>query len=210
VRRIRERFFYVSCAILAVLISACATSTQTMASKDASTIDRPPFKNILVIGVANDYEGRTRFERNLAKELTASGMSASPMYVAAGGNRPFTREAIEELVEANGYDAVLISRVLERDTDTSTKSGSSVTKAVRRNDRPVDLFRYDYEELNEPVTMDINLSVRILTELFAAADNERIWALESMISKKKTLEDVINEASEKIVRRLKRDGVIGR
>jgi hypothetical protein len=72
------------------------------------------------------------------------------------------------------------------------------------------LFRYDYEELNEPATININLSVTIYTELFAADSSEQIWALESKISKKEYLEELINEASEKIVRQLKRDGWIGR
>lgn len=193
---------------VSLLVGACATSAVT--NRGATASAQPDLNNILVIGVANDYEGRTRFERKLAKDLTAAGMPATAMCVAAGGNKPIVRETIEELVTANDFDGVLISRVVDRDADASMRAGSTATKAVRKSDRPADLFRYDYEELNEPVNIDIKLSVTIFTELFAASSNDRIWALESSTSSKEILDEVINEASEKIVRRLRRDGFVGR
>jgi len=191
-----------------LLLGACATST--VANSGASASAQPDLNNILVIGVANDYEGRTRFERKLAKDLTAAGMTATPLYVSAGGNKPIERQAIEELVSANSFDGVLISRVVDRDAGASMRAGSTATKAVRKGDRPADLFRYDYEELNEPVNIDIKLSVTISTELFAASSKGRVWALESSISNKEILDEVINEAIEKIVRGLQRDGFVDR
>lgn len=193
-----------------LLLAACATSTPTVGNSGAAPSAQPDLNSILVIGVANDYEGRTRFERKLARDLTAAGTPATAMYVAAGGNKPIVRAAIEELVNAKGFDGVLISRVVDRDADASMRSGSAATKAVRKGDRPADLFRYDYEELNEPVNIDIKLSVTISTELFAGSSRDRVWALESSISNKEMLDQVINEASEKIVRRLQRDGFVGR
>ena len=193
-----------------LLVAGCAASTQPSNQKEHATTGATGFENILVIGIANDYEGRTQFERRLAKELSAAGMPATPMYIAAGGNKPIERDAIENLIATNGYDGVLISRVTDRDAGTSMRSGSASTKAVRRDDRPLDLFRYDYEELNEPATVNFNIAVTIYTELFTGAGNEQVWALESSISKKEHLEQVINEASEKIVGGLRRDQLIGR
>jgi hypothetical protein len=166
--------------------------------------------NILVIGVANDYEGRSRFERKLSRDLSAAGTSGTALYTVAGGNKPIEREAIENLVKDKGFDAVLISRVVDRNASAAMKAGASATKAIRRDDRPINLFRYDYEELNEPAVVDINLGVTIYTEVFAAASSERVWALESTISNQDSLDQLINEAAETIVRRLKRDDLIGR
>ncbi len=207
--RIRQRPLFLALAALSVGISGCSASTGSVTSERASSHEGTRFNNILVIGVAADYEGRSRFERKLASKLRASGTAATAMYVAAGGNKPIEREAIEDLVKNNGYDAVLISRPLSRDADASMKTGSVATKAVRRDGRPIDLFRYDYEELNEPVTWNVDLSITISTELFAASDSQKVWAVETDVSKKESLEDLINEASEKIVRRLKRDKLIG-
>lgn len=207
-RQIRYRSHLLALAAFAVAISACSSTTKSVSTEGLSGSADSPFRNILVIGVAADYEARTRFERKLASELRATGTAATALYVAAGGNQPIERENIEKLVASNGYDAVLISKPLKRDTDAKMKTGGAATKAVRRDKGALHLFRYDYEELNEPATWNVNLSVTISTELFAARDSERVWAVETAVAKKDTLEEVISEATEKIVRRLKRDKLI--
>lgn len=208
-RRIHQRSLFLALAALSAGISGCSASTGNMSTEGASSHEGTRFNNILVIGVANNYEGRSRFERKLTSELRAAGADATALYIAAGGNKPIVREAIEELVKTNGYDAVLISRPLNRDSDASMKSGSAATKAVRKDGGGIDLFRYDYEELNEPKTWIVDFSITISTELFAASGSQKVWSHETNVSKKETLEDLINEASEKIVRRLKRDRLIG-
>lgn len=193
-------------ATIAFVMSACATST--VSTSNSTNYDGPTFDNVLVIGVANDFDGRARFERKLVSDLKATGVNAEPMYAIAGGNKPIEREAVEALVKENGYDAVLISRVLNRDINTSVKVGSSDVKAVRKDGRAVDLFRYDYEELNEPVTVNTSLSVTISTELFAAVDSQKVWSIELSLADKDNLEELINDAAETIVRRMKKDDLI--
>jgi len=209
VPRIRQRSLYLALTIMSVAIGACTASTKTVSTEHASSAGVSRFSNILVIGVADDYERRTRFERKLASELKASGTAATALYVAAGGNKPIEREAIEDLVRSNGYDAVLISKPLNRDTNAEMKTGSPGAKAIRRDDGALHLFRYNYEELNVPVTWSVDFSVTLSTELFAAKDSRKVWAVETSVSKKKSLEELINEASETIVRRLRRDKLIG-
>ena len=200
--RIRKRSHFLAYVALSIVICGCSASPQT--NQDAKR-----FNNLLVIGVGVDYEGRSRFERKLVSDLKAEGVNATALYVAAGGNKPIEREAIKALVEANGYDSVLISRVLSRDSETSQNSGFAGAKAVRKDGGAVNLFRYDYVDLSEPAVLDIKLSIRFSTELFAATDSQRVWAIEAEVSKKDQLEYVINEASETIVRRLKKDKLIG-
>lgn len=206
-RRIRKRSIGVATVILSLAFSACSTSTPTV-SDGGGSYGATRFSNILVIGVADDYEGRSTFERKLASELRTTGAKATALYAAAGGNKPIEREAISALVEANGYDSVLISRVLNRDSEVSLKAGSSTTKTVRKDGRAINLFRYDYVELNEPAMLDMKLSLTISTELFAAVDSRLIWAIESEITNKE-LDDLINEASTTIARRLKKEKLIG-
>ena len=189
------------------LTGGCSTGGQTVESREAAA-DASGYNNVLVIGIGEDYEGRTRFERKVSNDLADAGISATAMYVAAGGNVPISREQVVELVEANGFDAVLISRVLARDASTSIKEGSTATKAVRKDGRPFDLFRYDYEELNEPTDVDFQVGVTMYTELFSTAQDKQVWALESNIAAKDYMDLLINEASEKIVWQLRRDKLL--
>ena len=209
-RSIRRGYFIVAILTLVVGVAACSATNRTTSSGDSGSIAGKRFSNFLVIGVAHDYEGRAMFERKLARQLQAEGVSGTAYYSVIGGNKPVDRESIEKLVAAEGYDAVLISRVLNRESDASVKAGPAGAKATRKDGRPINLFRYDYEELNEPMMLNTNLSVSLSTELFETASKEMIWSLESTISDKDMLEELVDEASETIVRRLSRDRLIGR
>jgi len=191
-----------------VLISACATPASSTSTGDSVAVDSGPFKNVLVIGVGEDYEGRTRFERKLSADLRETGIQATAYYSAIGGNKPIDRESILQLVESEGFDAVLISRAVNPDRGATVKQGSVATKVVRKDGRPLDLFRYDYEELNEPLIMKVDLSVIITTELYAAESRQKVWMIESTLSNKESLGDLIHDATDEIVRGLKKDKLI--
>ncbi len=199
--------FLVAVLAGAVVFTGCSSSTGTVVTALQPAVGGTLFKNILVIGVANNYEGRAQFERELVSELRAADTTATAMYVAAGDNKSIEQRAIEELVSARGFDAVLISRVVNRSTAAAMKTGSAATKSVRKGGG-IDLFRYDYEEINGPVTVDVDLSIAFTTELFAASDSQKVWAIESSISHKEHLEQIINEAADIIVRGLKKDRLI--
>ncbi len=87
-RRIRQRPLFLALAALSVISSACSTTTQTVSAEGASSIQDARFGNFLVIGVATNYEARSRFERKLASDLRGSGVAATALYVSAGGNKP--------------------------------------------------------------------------------------------------------------------------
>ena len=195
-------------ALFALLLAAgCSTISQPVDDTNAAA-DAAGYNNLLVIGVADDYEGRTRFERKLSNDLADEGVTATPLFVAAGGNVPISREQVVALIESNGYDAVLISRALDSDASASVRDGSAATKATRKEGRPLDLFRYDYKELNEPSDVDFRFGVRMYTELFSTTQDKQVWALESNIAAKDYMDLLINEASEKIVRQLRRDKLL--
>ncbi len=209
-RSIRRAFSTLVVLVICVAVGACASPTRTVSTTGASAYTGPTFDNFLVIGVADDYEGRAMFERKLVSALRKSGAAAKAHHVAAGGNKPIDRDSVEALVKAEGFDAVLISRVLNRESGAAVKTGSASGKATRKGGRPINLFRYDYEELNEPMTLDIELTVTLSTELFETANNAMIWGIESTISDKDNVEELIDEGVGTIIRRLGRDGLIGR
>lgn len=208
VYRTWHRLSLTAFAIVSLAFSAC--STTSVSNQTVSSYAGPGFNNILVIGVANDFESRALFERSLVSEIKAAGANAAALYTMAGGNKPVERSAIETLVQENGYDAVLISRVLNRDTEVGVKSGSAGAKAVRKDGRPVNLFRYDYEELNEPPSLDLNLSVTISTEVFAATSSEMVWAIESAVAGTDSIDNLVLESVETVARQLRKYGLISR
>ena len=205
-RRIHQSFLL---AVLSSIAIACSTPAETVTVPATADSSNKVFGNILVIGVADDYDGRARFERELVTELKALGASATTYYSAVGGNKPIDRNTIEKLVTSDNFDAVLITKVLNREFTSKVLAGSSETRAVRKDGGVVDLFRYEYQELNEPMTLDIKMSVSISSEMFATSDGQKVWAIEAEISPKEMTSQIVDEAVSTISRRLKKDGLIG-
>ena len=196
-------------ALIATLVASCSSGPKTVASADVPSYAGSGVRKILVVGVADNYESRTRFERKLASDLRYAGAQATAYYVLTGGDKPIIREAIEESAIEQGFDAVLISRVTNRDSDAKMKSGPAGAKATRRDaEKPLDLFRYDYEELNEPDMLDVNVNITIRSELFSLPAGDKLWSVETSLSDVKTLSEIINETSAAVVGRLKSDGLI--
>ena len=76
--------------------------------------------------------------------------------------------------------------------------------------RPINFFRYDYEELNEPAEINLAMTVTLVTEVFSAADEKMIASFETSNRNAETVNHLIESTSAAIVDRLARDGRIGR
>lgn len=192
---------------LSAVATGCAATSTTGADPDLARIS---YSNFLIIGVAGDYNNRAYFERSLVSGIRAKGSSASAFHVVAPGNKPVTREAVQGALEAGDFDAVLVSRVLDSNTDLEVKSAVTGTKVSRKNGGVLDLFRYDYEEVNDPLSLELNTSVNIATELYDAASEQRVWSIESVSSATENIGQLIEDAAENVVKRLSRDDLISR
>ncbi len=196
-------------AIFAAVLASCASGPRTVASADVPEYSGPGVSKILVIGVADNYESRTRYERKLASDLRYAGAQATAYYVLSGGDKPIIRDAIEKAAADEGFDAVLISRVTNRDSAAQMKTGPAGAKSTRRDaDKPLDLFRYDYEELNEPDILDVNVNITIRSELFGLPSGNKLWSVETSLTDVKSLSEIIDSTSTAVVDRLQSDGLI--
>lgn len=193
---------------LCIIIAGCSASTGSKTALDGTKTSASKFSNLLIIGIAHDYDGRARFERSMVSQLTARGTAATAYYVAAQGNKPIDRESIEKLVQTGSYDGVIITKVLNRDTNTSVKTSAPATKTVRKDEGALKLFRYDYEELNEPATLNVNVSITISSELYETSNGDKVWTFESQLAKKDMVSEVVDDAVSKIMRRLRKDRLI--
>ena len=197
-------------ASMSILLAACAASTRVAKTYSDDAYANSSFSNFLVIGVAGNYSSRAQFERTVVSGLRAEGASASPYYSIVQGNEPISRDAVLGAVQSGSFDAVLVTRVLGQQTDVHVQSGSAATKASTIGGSAINFFRYDYEELNEPVRISFNTTVVLGTELFSSADEKMIWAIESSSTYAASVGVLIDDTATSIVSRLRRDGLISR
>ena len=81
-------------------------------------IDSFQAQKVLVLALYNDKENRSVFEKRLVNELIAKGVNAfnsDAFFMDYEADRPYTEEDLEALetqLLLDGYDAVLVSKVL--------------------------------------------------------------------------------------------------
>ncbi len=189
-------------------LAGCAESIKVMKTFDDPTYTDSSYGEILVIGIAGDYSNRAAFERAMVSRIKAEGAAATPYYTVVGRNQPIKRDVVSTAVRSRGFDAVLLTRVISQEADASVKSGSSEMKVTRRTDRAIDLFRYDYDVLSEPSIINISSTITLSAEMFSAADERRMWAIESTIANKENVGQIIESAADTIMDQLKKDNLI--
>ena len=190
---------------LFALTAGCAT---TETSSEFLADDVGSFSNFLIVGQAGDYNSRAEFERLVVSDIRARGGSATAYHVAAGGNVPISRDSIREAVEGRNIDAVVLTRVINSDTDAQLRTGSTETLASRRDNGLIDLFRYDYREVTGPSDLDLEISVTIVTELYDVGDEALVWASKSSVPPVETMAELISGAVNSVARSIDGAGLI--
>jgi hypothetical protein len=188
------------------LLAACAGPASVTRTLD--NVDGASFGNILVITAAHDYSGRAMMERALVSRITAAGPSAVAYYRVVGNNSPLERGRVIEAVREGDFDAVLLTRVKDRQLNPGVRSGSPEVKATTRGGDVFNLFRYDYEELGEPETLDLSQSVVLTTELYSVATQQPVWAVETASRSESTVGELVESTADAIVGRMRRDGLL--
>ena len=191
------------------LVSGCATSSSPATSPEIDESDAT-FSNFLVIGVAGDYDSRAQFERMVVSGLKAEGVTGRAYHVVAGGNTPPTREAVLAAIEEHGFDAVVVTRTLDTESDVQVRSTVTGTKVKRKEGGFANLFRYDYEQYDDPLSLTIDMKLTFGTELYSAASQGLVWSSESTGPKADNVGILIDETAKSVVRQLKRAGKIVR
>ncbi len=194
----------------AFLVAGCSASTRVVKTFEDPEYANASFSNYLVIGVAGDYDARAQFERTVASRIRKQGASARAYYSIVQGNEPLARDVVIDVIQEHGFDAVLVTRVVSQQADISVTSGTAETKASTIGGSPINFFRYDYEELNEPDSINLRTTVVLGTELFSAADEKMIWAIESTIPGVDHVGQLIGKKADIIIERLGRDRLIRR
>jgi hypothetical protein len=108
----------------AVLLAACATSTQFNAQwLNPQAGSRLPAKNVMVIGISRDSTARRIYEDAMVAQLAARGVKAQPSYRSLPDDGPAPQPAIEKAVRDAGADAVLISRTVSVTNEVRVSPG---------------------------------------------------------------------------------------
>jgi hypothetical protein len=164
---------------------------------------------VLVITVADNYDRRAQFERTVVAGIRQTGAQATAYYTVVGHNPAVSSSDIMNVVRARNFDAVVFTRVKKRSESIAEKDASPEAQANVIGGNLFDLFRYDYEEYQEPTNIKLSTTVVLICQLYVPADQKNIWAIEITSSDRESTAQIVESSAKAIVKYLKRDKLVG-
>lgn len=199
IRSIRLLILVTITAFAACASAPPSTVIRTVYSPDTNVTE---FSNILIISVTGTFQSRAQFERELVMAMSSSEVTAAAFYTVLGRNPQLTRSNLHNAIRNRGFDAVIFTR----------QKGQEQQELAPH--RPVgvnlDLFGYDYDELNRDFGLQQAQAVTFITEVYSTATQRKVWAIESLSFDKATATELISEQSAMIAAQIKNDKLLAR
>ena len=191
--------------LVAVWLGACAGPTTTLreATRDPQ-FQGPPFRKVLVVGVARTQDNRRVFEDTFAQVLKARGTDALASYPLAPGDGAIPRERLQQAVAQSGADAVLVTRVLSVQRTVLVTAGSSAPDYMR--DDLAGWYSQTYS--TQPPAVEQYDVLTIQSALWDARRGKAVWSGTSEATARKDVATITGELAGVLVARMKDDRVL--
>jgi hypothetical protein len=181
---------------LALMLSACASTTLDTTWRDP-TYEGRPFSKVLVVGWTENAENRRIFEDVLVAELKSRGADAVASYTLIASERDLKRDAVVQAVKTSGADSVITTRLVGIDTKTTQ---TPVTQA-----RAATMDLYSYSMFMEPQTtvrQDYQIA-NLESNLFDAKTSKMVWWGRSQAFPTENIRRLSREVGQSVIRSLK-------
>ena len=161
--------------VFAAGIAACATTEVKSVWKDESYQTQP--KRFLVISLFKDQTVRRMAEDEFKNHLKFKGLDAATGYQIFAGSELPTKEALVEQVKAGGYDAVLLTRLIDTRTERRTVQGSAAYAPYGAPMRGY--YGQGYAAVYSPSYQIDDRFAVVETNLYDAATEKLVWTATS-------------------------------
>lgn len=198
----------------AILISACAGPQITRVQPVSDSADIP-YSNVLVISVFESFDVRRYLEQDIVKQLSERGVKAVASTSLMNTKTPMVRETFLAMVESQGSDAVLVTKLTDFESKTKVLDASPEATHILRPTYYYNVWSVELTEFVGPQDLQSKHSIVLSTQLYSVSSKLPVWAIES--STKLTRDhqnrgDVsfIADEAKAIVNYLAKDGLLAR
>jgi hypothetical protein len=198
--RIKIRLALAAIATSVLFLTSCAAPSNVIRTLRDPSVGQVHFNNVLVISVAGDFASRAQFESKIAAEFAADDAAVTAYYTVVGRNPQVSRNAIHNAIRARRFDAVLFVRLKGQDDPAAV--------ANRPTGSAFNLFQYDYPEFNAASGFQSDSTATFVSELYVAASEQKIWAIESLLFEHESADQVIENQVNTIAGQLRKDKLI--
>jgi hypothetical protein len=192
--------------VLIAALCGCATSELTNTWKDPQ-YHGPPVKKVMVVGISNQASVRRTFEDTFAEILKANGVQAIPSHTLVPQDGQMAEDKLRAAVQQSGADAVLITRMVERQTDTAVAAAPPPIGAYRRTSYS-GFYSSAWAGYYEPVTVQEFHYVVTETTLFAAEHPEPVWSGTTRTMESNDIRAATEGFAKPMIAAMKKEGLI--
>jgi hypothetical protein len=211
-------------AMLLLGVAACKSSTSTQISQSFRNpgFEETVFKKLFVIGVAEDQDGRIAFEDAFVAAIMNKGGGAQASWSILPESTLLSEEQIRSAVESNGFDGVLITRLLSVDEKNTkyTPPRKYNRGRMRLGFVPAgpswgmggggfhSFYAVSFTEVHRPGYFDTSKTFRLETNLYSAATQDLVWTAQSKTVDPKSVPDLLASMTAAVAKRLRKEGLI--
>ena len=185
---------------------SCGSNTELVGSWMDPQFASLKISKVLVLGIAKDPWRRAMFERDLQSEFTSHGIEAVMTMEVLPGDKELNKETFREYFNDHGFDAVVVSRVLEVKDDQHTVTEYNVPYGYGSF---YGYYNMSWSYLNtRPATVKDQM-FRIETNVFETTDGKLVWNGLSSTTNPEKLSEITKPLSRTIVKALQDRGLLG-
>ena len=193
---------------LCAVLSACASTTLDNAWRDPQYSGGPVTK-VLVAGISNQASVRRTFEDTFAEMLRAGGVEAIPSHTLVPEDGPMPEDRLRAAVAQSGADAVLITRMVERQTEvTVTPAVAMPPPAGVRMRGYYGYYSGAWVGYYEPATVHQYDYIVAETTLFAGNNPQPVWTGTTRTMESKDIRGATEGFARPVIGALKKEGLI--
>ena len=160
-------------AFSVLLIGCASTSIRSIHRSPRFRIDQ--VHHVLVIGIVKDQSLRKAFEEKFVRDWSAYGVKAVSSLESLPSSVPLSKAGIEPLAQSEGYDTVLVTRILNK---KKIDAGEPATPYVTHgSDGDIQNANTALQVLLAPpvYVRDYDLAT-IETNLYNVVSEQRVWS----------------------------------
>jgi hypothetical protein len=197
-------------SLIAAAIAGCGSNAQLVNLWQDQEFTKKPMSSVLVMAMARDPVRRRMWEDSFANELERHGVKATPSYRLFPDALPDT-EKVVETVKQEGYDGVIVTKMLPSETRTDYVPGYVTTVPVTRYSRWRSGYVTYYQDVYNPGYVETEKVVRHRTDVWSTdEDGHLVWSGTTEVFDPTSAQSVNEEVTKRIVPELAKQGIIPR
>ena len=193
--------------VLLAALCGCATTELTNTWKDPQ-YRGGPVKKIMVVGISNQASARRTFEDAFTEILKANGVEAVPSHTVVPEDGQMAEDKLRAAVEQSGADGVLITRMVERQTETTVTPAAAMAPPIGARRSYYGYYSGAWIGYYEPATVQTFDYIVAETTLFVAANPQPVWSGTTRTMDSKDIRAATGGFAKPVIGALKKAGLI--